>query len=112
MADLKAVLTDLGATNVATLLNSGNAVFDAKKKLTAPQIRKAVAGQLGVDAAVILKTAAEWAAIAAPHELHLGAQRLLVKLDRLFATTVKEQVGIDLHRNLRWRVGKLCVRAS
>lgn len=67
MADLKAVLTDLGATNVATLLNSGNAVFDAKKKLTAPQIRKAVAGQLGVDAAVILKTAAEWAAIAAPH---------------------------------------------
>ena len=65
MADLKALLTELGATNVATLLNSGNAVFEIKKKLTADKIRSAVAEKLGVDAAVILKTAAEWAAIAA-----------------------------------------------
>lgn len=64
MADLKALLTGLGATNVATLLNSGNAVFDTKKKLGADRIRAAVAEQLGVDAAVILKTADEWAAIA------------------------------------------------
>ena len=65
MADLKALLTELGATDVKTLLNSGNAVFDIKKKLTADKIRTAVADKLGVDAAVILKTAAEWAAIAA-----------------------------------------------
>lgn len=65
MADLKALLADLGATNVNTLLNSGNAVFDAKKKLGAASIRAAVADTLGVDAAVILKTADEWAAIAA-----------------------------------------------
>lgn len=67
MADLKALLADLGATNVATLLNSGNAVFDSRKKLGADQIRTAVRERLGVDAAVILKTAAEWAAIAAGH---------------------------------------------
>jgi uncharacterized protein (DUF1697 family) len=67
MADLKALLAELGATNVTTLLNSGNAVFDVKKKLTGAQIRKAVAERLGVDAAVILKTVDEWAAIAAPH---------------------------------------------
>lgn len=65
MADLKALLAELGATNVATLLNSGNAVFDTKKKLSADSIRAAVLQQLGVDAAVILKTADEWAAIAA-----------------------------------------------
>ncbi len=65
MADLKVLLAELGATNVATLLNSGNAVFDSKKKLSADKIRAAVLEQLGVDAAVILKTAAEWAAIAA-----------------------------------------------
>lgn len=65
MADLKALLAELGATNVATLLNSGNAVFDVKKKLSADKIRATVAEKLGVDAAVILKTAAEWAAIAA-----------------------------------------------
>ena len=69
MADLKVLLAELGATNVATLLNSGNAVFDAKKKLTAASIRAAVAEKLGVDAAVILKTAAEWATIAADHSI-------------------------------------------
>lgn len=69
MADLKALLTGLGATNVTTVLNSGNAVFDTKKRLDAGKIRAAVLAQLGVDAAVILKTATEWAAIAAPHGL-------------------------------------------
>lgn len=67
MADLKALLGELGATNVTTLLNSGNAVFDVKRKLSADAIRTAVADRLGVDAAVILKTADEWATIAAPH---------------------------------------------
>jgi uncharacterized protein (DUF1697 family) len=82
MADLKALLTELGATNVSTLLNSGNAVFDSKKKLGADKIRAAVREQLGVDAAVILKTATEWAAIAAGHGLD-GADdpsRLLVAI--------------------------------
>ncbi len=65
MTDLKAVLTDLGATKVTTLLNSGNAVFDTPKPLHATAIRNAVLARLGVDAAVIVKTAAEWAAIAA-----------------------------------------------
>lgn len=67
MADLKVLLTELGATDVKTLLNSGNAVFDVKKKLSADKIRAAVLAKLGVDALVILKTAAEWAAIAAGH---------------------------------------------
>lgn len=64
MADLKALLAELGATDVATLLNSGNAVFSSRRTLSAVTIRAAVAERLGVDAAVILKTAAEWAAIA------------------------------------------------
>ncbi|NCT82134.1 MAG: DUF1697 domain-containing protein [Comamonadaceae bacterium] len=65
MADLRALLVELGATNVSTLLNSGNAVFDTQKQLGAERLRAAVLEQLGVDAAVILKTAAEWTAIAA-----------------------------------------------
>lgn len=64
MADLKALLGELGATDVKTLLNSGNAVFDSKKKFSADKIRAAVRERLGVDAMVILKTAAEWADIA------------------------------------------------
>ncbi|KQW52271.1 MULTISPECIES: DUF1697 domain-containing protein [unclassified Roseateles] len=82
MADLKALLTELGATDVGTLLNSGNAIFDTKKKLSADKIRAAVLAKLGVDAAVILKTAAEWAAIAAPHGIDEAddPSRLLVAI--------------------------------
>ena len=82
MADLKALLAELGATDVRTLLNSGNAVFDAKKKLGADKIRAAVAQQLGVDAAVILKTAAEWADIAAANPVAEAGDpsRLLVAI--------------------------------
>lgn len=67
MADLKALLTGLGAADVTTVLNSGNAVFTSRKRLTGGQLRKAVAEQLGVDAAVTVKTAAEWAHIATDH---------------------------------------------
>jgi len=82
MDDLKALLTDLGATRVQTLLNSGNAVFDTGKKLSAEKIRAAVQDRLGVDAAVILKSAAEWAAIAAPHGIAeaVDPSRLLVTI--------------------------------
>jgi len=82
IADLKALLAGLGATNVVTLLNSGNAVFDTKTKLSADKIRAAVAARLGVDAAVILKTADEWAAIAATQPVAEAddASRLLVAI--------------------------------
>lgn len=82
MADLKAQLAGLGASDVKTLLNSGNAVFDVKRKLGADTIRAAVREHLGVDAAVLLKTATEWATIAA-HPPMAGADdpsRLLVAI--------------------------------
>lgn len=72
MADLRKLLEDLGCSRVQTLLNSGNAVFDAPAKSTAvhaQRIRAAVATQLGVDAAVVVKTAAEIAAAVAGNPL-------------------------------------------
>jgi uncharacterized protein (DUF1697 family) len=88
MADLQALLAELGATNVATLLNSGNAVFDLKKKLSAGQLRAAVLDKLGVDAAVVLKTADEWALIAAEHPIPAAddPSRLLVAITTDAAT--------------------------
>jgi uncharacterized protein (DUF1697 family) len=59
MADLRALLARLGYTGVATLLNSGNAVFSAAAQPArehAARIRAAVAKQLGVDALVIVKS--------------------------------------------------------
>src|SRR5687768_13915070 len=54
MADLKSVCESLGYTNVRTLLNSGNVIFEAKKAKAA-DIEKA----LPIDVRVILRTPAE-----------------------------------------------------
>ena len=62
MADLRALLESLGYTRVRTLLNSGNAVFDGPKTATAKhaqRIQTAVLAELGLDALVIVKSAAD-----------------------------------------------------
>src|SRR5262245_18172142 len=62
MADLRALLEELGYRDVKTLLNSGNAVFGGRAAPAdrhAARIRAAVAKQLGVDALVIIKSAEE-----------------------------------------------------
>ena len=42
MADLKSICESLGFTNVRTLLNSGNVVFEAKKKSDAKNLQDAI----------------------------------------------------------------------
>jgi uncharacterized protein (DUF1697 family) len=66
MAELRALLETLGFTDVRTLLNSGNALFAGAKappSSHAGRIRVALAGKLGVDVPVIVKSAADIAAI-------------------------------------------------
>ena len=65
MADLRAAVESIGASNVRTLLNSGNVVFDiarAGRSLDA-RIHDAVADRTGVSANVITLTAEELAEI-------------------------------------------------
>src|SRR4051812_32762051 len=72
MADLRALLGKLGYAEVATLLNSGNAVFSASAAPAArhaERIRAAVAKQLGVDARVIVKTQRDLARMLAENAL-------------------------------------------
>ena len=86
MADLRKILGALGFTDVTTLLNSGNAVFDGPREAPAAiaaRIRAAVAKKLGVDAFVVVKTAEDVAAVIAGNELGKIAtnpSRLLVAL--------------------------------
>lgn len=67
MADLRAWLTDLGYTDVRTLLQSGNAVFRTAKR--APAVRKeieaALAEHAGFDIDCVLRTADELRAVVA-----------------------------------------------
>ena len=84
MADLRALLGELGYSHVTTLLNSGNAVFRAPKGTPdkhAAEIASAIASRLKVEVPVIVKSAKELSAIVSENTLAPSAQdhsRLLV----------------------------------
>ena len=67
MADLRALLSSLGYTDVQTILQSGNAVFTnpgkAAPTAVAARIEQAVAKQLGVESKIVVRTAADIAAV-------------------------------------------------
>jgi len=72
MADLRALVEDLGYGDVRTLLTSGNIVFTAPRAAAgdaAARIEKALAMKLGVSARVTVLTAAELAAAIADNPL-------------------------------------------
>lgn len=65
MADLRALLTDLGHGGVRTFLNSGNATFTSSKRSAkglATEVEQALATQLGLSVRVCVRTADEIAA--------------------------------------------------
>jgi uncharacterized protein (DUF1697 family) len=84
MADLRALLGELGYTDVATLLNSGNAVFRAARGTPAAhatRIAAAIVERLGVEVPVIVLSAATLDAVVAGNALAPGADdpsRLIV----------------------------------
>jgi uncharacterized protein (DUF1697 family) len=84
MAELRALLADMGYTRVATLLNSGNVVFHAVSGTAtkhASAIAAAIATHLAVQVAVVVKSAKEFAAIIDANPISADASdhpRLLV----------------------------------
>jgi len=72
MAELRSLLTGLGYKNVATLLNSGNVVFHAPGGAPArhaARIATAIAAELEIEVPVIVKSAAELAAVVSENPL-------------------------------------------
>jgi uncharacterized protein (DUF1697 family) len=84
MAELRALLAGLGYTGVGTLLNSGNAVFHARRGTPAKhsaEIAAAISTQLKMEVPVIVKSASELAAIVSENPIKARAEehpRLLV----------------------------------
>jgi uncharacterized protein (DUF1697 family) len=77
MAELRALLSGLGYTGVATLLNSGNAVFHAPRGTPAKHsadIAAAISARLNVEVAVIVKSASELAAIISENPIKAAAE--------------------------------------
>ena len=111
MAEWRALMEGLGYTRVRTLLNSGNAVFDAlPSKQHAARIRQALQDCLGVDVPVIVKTATEMAAIEAGNPLLAEAtdfSRLVVA----FAASAEDLAGLApvgalVGTSERWHLGQ------
>lgn len=84
MEAFRELLSGLGYTNVRTLLNSGNAVFDAAGGASARHakaIATAIAAQLSIEVPVVVKSARQIAAIVNANPLADSAKdhsRLLV----------------------------------
>lgn len=84
MADLRALVEDLGYSHVQTLLNSGNIAFTAPGDSvdnSADRIEAALASRLGVSAKVFVLTAAELAIVVDDNplvEVASNPSRLLV----------------------------------
>jgi uncharacterized protein (DUF1697 family) len=75
MGELRALLSGMGYTGVATLLNSGNAVFRTRGSTPAKhaaEIAAAISTQLKVEVPVIVKSASELAAIIAQNPLEVA----------------------------------------
>lgn len=72
MAELRALMAELGYTGVVTLLNSGNAVFRAARGTPvehAGAIAAAISARMKLDVPVIVKSAKELAAIVSENPL-------------------------------------------
>jgi uncharacterized protein (DUF1697 family) len=86
MADLRALVEDLGYGDVRTLLNSGNVVFSSPRPdpaRAAARIEQGLGSRLGVPARVIVLTADEFADVVAENpllEIAADPSRLLVSI--------------------------------
>ncbi len=77
MQDLRAILGDLGYTDVATLLQSGNAVFTGPRRQAdkvCAEVSQAITERLGMPVRCVVRTASELAAVVAanPFPEHAG----------------------------------------
>jgi len=107
MADLRALLEALGHGCVRTLLNSGNAVFDAPAASAPPKlaarIQAALAERLRLDSFVIVKSAKSVAAMVAENRLAEGCEnesRLIVAItqDSADLARLKALAHVDFGR--------------
>jgi uncharacterized protein (DUF1697 family) len=76
MAGLRELCAALGLEEAATYIQSGNVVFTAKAGPTAieTELEAAIAERFGMDVPVIVRTAAQWAKLAASNPFPEAAQ--------------------------------------
>lgn len=111
MARLRELLTDLGYGDVRTLLQSGNAVFTSTSRSTdavAGQIEKAIESELGMQVAVLVRTAAQLSVVVRANPL-AADDRDPARLMVLFLSGVPRKSALPSATDVtpeQWHVGK------
>jgi uncharacterized protein (DUF1697 family) len=97
MATLREVAIDLGYTDVATYIQSGNMVLSSRAaaKTVARRLEQAISARTGLDVPVIVRTADEWSEMMASNPFPTDDGK---KLHVLFLPRAAEQTydGIDV----------------
>ena len=106
MAELRALCAELGWQDVATYIQSGNIVFSAPGRPAAIEtaLEEAIGGRFGFDVPVIVRTAAQWAELAAgnpfpelareaPNRLHLIVSRRPPEKDAAARLAARAEAG-------------------
>jgi uncharacterized protein (DUF1697 family) len=119
MPRLKQMLEGLGFTQVATLLQSGNAVFTSRERTTdgiARKIEAAIPKTFGFEVSVIVRTRDELATIVAKNPLDGAAENPSHFLVTFFSTTPDkakiEAIDEKLHQpdEFHWRGREIYAR--
>jgi uncharacterized protein (DUF1697 family) len=76
MAELRTLCDELGWQDVATYIQSGNVLFTtpARAEEIEKQLEQAIADRFGLDVPVIVRTAAQWAKLAASNPFARAAR--------------------------------------
>jgi uncharacterized protein (DUF1697 family) len=97
MSELRRIATELGYDGVRTYIQSGNVVFSSRRseRTVSGEIRAAIAGDLGLEPAVIVRTASELNGIveANPFDGHAADTK---PLHVMFAETVINEEAVLL----------------
>jgi len=101
MADLRDLLTKLGFTEVRSLLQSGNLIFQGQRKTTA-QLERLLEAEtekrLGLKTDFFVRTPAEWESLIAQNPFRKEAERDPGHLVVLFLKNVPDAGNVDALR--------------
>lgn len=113
MADLRALVTEIGYADVTTYLQSGNVLYTAKvaPAKAAAQISTAIASTLGLQIPVVCRTKAELASTVAHDPMgslaHNPARYLIVFLDQVpTAEALERLAAVDAGDDVITLVGR------
>lgn len=99
MVDLRDLLNDLGCTNVATLLASGNAVLTTNHKPAALEslVQSALTDRLHLNTTIMVRTAAEWTALIKANPLARQAARDPAKSVVMITSTAPDTAALNTY---------------